>query len=351
MLKVKNLKLFALAMSGLSMVGCSSCSNDESMNNSINNDDISIISSVDNTETTISSFVTSNSNVIYTTSLKADDTSYVTTVGSSIKNYESLETSKSTVVDTSKKNDFTRKTESDIIKTTVSEGKGTTGVSVTVSTTMSTAMPTTTTTTTEEPIVTSEERQDYTLDDIAQSRYLLEHFGINLRHDLMSYQGSNFTDISMSYGVTGGGTECIFILAALNYDVPGVVEQLCDSFSYYDEQELLNSRDFIYRFNYVQQKFGNDVDYSKYTLNPIIGEELNQMDDAYRNGSFDEYMIDKIVNGNIDPACLANPGFMCILSSYDEWSDYIFRFNVDEMCMDEFMSCIIENVYGHSYTK
>ena len=346
MLKVKNLKLFALAMSGLSMVGCSSCSNDESMNSSINNDDISIISSVDNTETTISSFVTTNS---YTTSLKTDDTSYVTTVGSSIKNYESLETSKSTVVDTSKKNDVTRKTESDIIKTTVSEGKGTTGVSVIVSTTMSTIKPTTTiSTTTEEPIVTSEERQGYVLEDISSNVYAFKSISGHFRNDMMSYYGDDYTSIDLGYGLTGGGFEAMAVLAALNPSAVDIFKEIC---TIYDEQEFLNFKDFIYKFNFVQQKFGNDVDYSKYTLNPIIGEELNQMDDAYRKGTFDEYMTDKIVNGNIDPACLANPGFMGILSSYDEWSDYIFRFNVDEMCMDEFMSCIIENVYGHSYTK
>ena len=393
MSKIKNLKvvaaLEALLMSGATLAGFSSCGKDDSKTNPAYNDQISVISDVDSIETTLAPDVTTDRETTYTTSLNEDmteyettlddvettnDTTYITTVGSSTKKGESSKTSKSTVVDTTRKGDTTTKvhdttravdttrrndttTKKVTVKVTTTTTKATTKKTTaksttTTTTTTTTAKPTTTTTTTtEEPIVTSEERQDYaTLEDIAYSRYALGYFGVNLRDDLMAYQGSNFTDISMPYGVTGGGPECTFILAALNYDVPGVVEQLYDSFSYYDEQELLNCKVFIYKFNYVQQKFGNDVDYSKYTLNPIIGAELNRMDQAYRDGLFDEY-IQSIIDGNIAPECLTNPGFRGILMSYDDSLDYFFASDFDESCIDGFMNDVVENVYGHSYTK
>ena len=386
MSKIKNLKvvaaLEALLMSGATLAGFSSCGKDDSKTNPAYNDQISVISDVDSIETTLAPDVTTDRETTYTTSLNEDmteyettlddvettnDTTYITTVGSSTKKGESSKTSKSTVVDTTRKGDTTTKvhdttravdttrrndttTKKVTVKVTTTTTKATTKKTTTkpTTTTTTTAKPiTTTTTTTEEPIVTSEERQGYVLEDISSNVYAFKSISGHLRNDMMSYYGDDYTSIDLGYGLTGGGFEAMAVLAALNPSAVDIFKEIC---TIYDEQEFLNFKDFIYKFNFVQQKFGNDVDYSKYTLNPVIGAELNRMDQAYRDGMLNEYIQD-IINGNIAPECLSNPGFRGILMSYDESLDFFFATDFDESCIDGFMNDVVENAYGHSYTK
>ena len=103
----------------------------------------------------------------------------------------------------------------------------------------------------------------------------------------------------------------------------------------------------MYNFKVIQDSLQCDVDYSKYTINKDVGNFLNEADQAYRDGNFDQFMSDTILCGNVSPDVLDNPGAMAILYSYDN-GKFLNYDDVDSK-LSIVVSHICEQAYG--YTK
>ena len=192
---------------------------------------------------------------------------------------------------------------------------------------------------TEPPVIeTQPPVQSYSINDIAYDWNAFDTFKSDLATSIMYIPGYMSSCINMPYGVTNGYVESSFILAALN---SGYVNDnvLFDSFSYYSQNNLYNCKDFMYSFNMVQNTMGNDVDYSRFTINPSDGDFLNRADQAYREGWFDSFIEQNL--GNIPN----NPGVMGILYSYDNGRHLNIN-DIDANYINPFINRVSQAAYG-----
>ena len=105
---------------------------------------------------------------------------------------------------------------------------------------------------------TPQSSSGYTLNDIRTNANALVTYGSSLKSDLKP----GLSTVRMSYGSTGGSTECMFILAAINN---GYINDdvLSYAYSYVYEEILDESKEFFYKFSTVQTLFGTQVDFTK----------------------------------------------------------------------------------------
>ena len=232
-------------------------------------------------------------------------------------------------------------------KTTTTTTKKTTTTTKPTTTTTTTKKPETTTT--QAPVIEEPEYREYTLEDIKTNYGAFNQFAQHLKSELMAGNA-----ISMSYtDYTAGGSEATLLLAMLN---EGEIsdEVLGKVFSDYTYDDMKNYTEFIYSIADIQEMFGTDVDFSKYTLNPEIGDYLNCIDEEYRKGKIEDFLYDVYMNCNIPEEYIYNTAIMSIMCSYDKNNTYMRKEFVDMDCVDGFianMSNIIERTNGHSYTK
>ena len=180
--------------------------------------------------------------------------------------------------------------------------------------------------------------QSYSINDIAYNWDIYSTFASDLTSDTMTIPGYMMSCINMPYGLSNGYVECSFILSALN---SGYINDsvLYDEFSFYSQGDLLNSKDFMYSFNMVENTMGTDVDYTKYTINWSDGDFLNRADQAYREGWFDSFIEQNL--GNIPN----NPGVMGILYSYDK-GRYLNSEDINTNYIDPFINRVSQAAYG-----
>lgn len=205
------------------------------------------------------------------------------------------------------------------------------------------------TTTTQAPVIEEPEFREYTLEDIKTNYGAFKQFAQHLKSELMAGNA-----MSMSYtNYTAGGREAVLFLAMLN---EGEIsdEVLGKVFSDYTYDDMKNYTEFIYSIADIQEKFGTDVDFSKYTLNPEIGTYINDIDNAYRNGEIDNFLYDVHMNGNIPSEYIYNSAIMSMLSSYDKNDTYMYNQDADVFCVDNFINILndtVEQAKGISYTR
>ena len=261
-------------------------------------------------------------------------------------------TYKTTTRHTSKTSSNTDKTSTDTTKTTKTTPKTTKTTSDTTKTTTSKTTTTVTTTTEEvtEPPVTEPEYDIYDLNNIGSNKYCFESFSNSIRISILSNYSSNaFVTIDIGYGPTPMGYECSLILESLNniYCDNEYINAEC--YKKIDAAYLDNCKYFMYNFKIVKDYFQSDFDYSRYTINKTVGNFLNEADEAYRNGSFDQFMADTIGCGNVSPDVLDNPGAMAILYSYDN-GEYLNYDDVDSK-LNVVVNHISEQAFGYGYAK
>ena len=192
---------------------------------------------------------------------------------------------------------------------------------------------------TEPPVIeTQPPVQSYSINDIGYDVCAFSDFSVDLCRDVMSVQGYMLTGINMSYGYSTGAIELSAALAALNSAYMND-DVLSIYFSIFSQNEVLNSKEFIYNFNMVQSTMGNDVDYTKYTINWSDGDFLNRADQAYREGWFDSFIEQNL--GNIPN----NPGVMGILYSYDN-GRHLNRDDINANYIDPFINRVSQAAYG-----
>lgn len=270
-----------------------------------------------------------------------------------------IEKTQVTTIETEKPKETTKKTTVTIEKDKNPTTSATKPTEPAVTMPPETEPPVTTTTTpiTEppvtEPIVTEppvtepvwRDPDDYRLEEIAYDGEAFNQIAYRLQKDLLNGNG-----IEMEYGCTFGGTEAAYILALLNYgkindDVLGF------NLGVNTADDFRKCNKFVYMINIVQEACGTDVDFEKYTLDPSIGQFLNSIDDAYRNGTINDVLNDIFVNGNVPQEYMYSPSTLPIISSYDRNFTYTNSNIVDETCMNSFVDNLCGTVFGYSYTR
>ena len=122
--------------------------------------------------------------------------------------------------------------------------------------------------------------QNYSINDIFNNPLALDQIAGLLNKDLL-YNTSTL----LPYGETFGRKEADVALVILN---SGSIdnfskETLREVFSRYSENDLRNGVKFYYNICKMEMEKGTDIDYTKYTADPEIGNYLNQIDNSYRN--------------------------------------------------------------------
>ncbi len=193
----------------------------------------------------------------------------------------------------------------------------------------------------------------YTIEDAMNSLYAASLFNNSLRGSLMKSAGG-LLHIPMPYGENGEmidtfcGSECTWLFVALNHNYAS--EKIYSGFSKSDiDINASDFKTFIYNFGYVQSITGNDIDFTKYTYDIETGRFLNKAQQAWRSGSFDDFMQEYYVRQKMSEECLNNPGVMCILCSYDTERKYLNEADIDERLLNPFINHICESSAGHPY--
>lgn len=205
------------------------------------------------------------------------------------------------------------------------------------------------TTTTQAPVIEEPEYREYTLEDIRTNYGAFELYAQYLTNDLMAGNA-----MSMSYtNYTSGGREAVLFLAMLN---EGYISDdvLGEVFADYSEEELKSYTEFIYSIADIQEKFGTDVDFSKYTLNPEIGTYINDIDNAYRNGEIEDFLYNAYMNGNMVEGGWGHPAIESMLCSYDTNNIYGTGQDLNVVFMDSYIENLYERIEkskGISYTR
>ncbi|MBR3680128.1 MAG: hypothetical protein IKL87_07995 [Oscillospiraceae bacterium] len=187
----------------------------------------------------------------------------------------------------------------------------------------------------------------YTLDDICTNADAFRMFAGKYNGDFMNGYG-----IDGVYGPTYGGKESLIILAILNdgYISDDVIREV---FADYSEDDIRNGIIHYYNTRWTFGMLGTDVDFSKYTLDNKLGNRLNDIDDAYRNGNIDSFLYSVIIdpNSEIEIEYLYLPAYAGLLASYDEYGKYCGPEGIDEICMDAWANKICNIAFGTPYTK
>ena len=206
-------------------------------------------------------------------------------------------------------------------------------------TTTTTTTTTSTTTTTNPPSISTE----YKIEDIATNKLAFDYYAGQLNIKLMKGNGR----YTSSGNITYGGIESDVALAMLN---DGLIsnEVLKDVFKYYTIDDFELGAEYLYEWCQTQNMFDTDVDFSKYTIDSEIGDYLNALDDAYRNGIAEEYIYDKFVVGNISDKCKSNPAIWALSCSYDTRPAYLTIATVQYRIMDEYIKELDKTVHGGS---
>ncbi len=211
----------------------------------------------------------------------------------------------------------------------------------TTTTTASTASTTTTTTTTttNPPSISTE----YKIEDIATDYNAFIVYANSLRMELTRGGAIQTSSGNITYGVI----ETEVALAMLN---DGYIsdEVLKIVFSEDTVEDFENGAEYLYEWCDTEEKFGTDINYSKYTIDKEIGSYLNELDDAYRNGTAKEYLYDKFVSENISDKCVKNPAIWALSCSYDVYENYLTSGDVRYMIMDEYIKELDKTVHGES---
>lgn len=187
--------------------------------------------------------------------------------------------------------------------------------------------------------------EDYRLEEIPYDAEAFNQLADRLKKELFNGCG-----VGTSYGGTYGEVESVCILALLNNGrINGdVLAQMLGNES---TDAIGFCTRFIYTICQTQEICGSDVNFEKYTLDPSVGQFLNSIDDAYRNGRINDVLYDMFMNGNIPGDYLYNPAILSIICSYDKDNTQIAVENVDEICMNSYINNLVDTVRGYSYSR
>ena len=232
-------------------------------------------------------------------------------------------------------------------RTTVGSTKKTT--EGTKRTTESTKTTTDTTKTTSVTTKTKDSKSELYNACNSYSKFL--SYTVDFHDDFISDGSSTFCFFTMPYGETMGVYEMSYFFAILNdgYIKDDILKRYFSEVSTFSMDDAML---FIQNTIYFQEYFDNrQGDFTKYTMDPEIGKYLNKIQAAYFNGTFDSFMEDQIVKGNIKDKYLNNAAVMIYMSSCDKKQKYLKRSDIVDNYYVPFFDNLSKIVYGHGYSK
>lgn len=141
----------------------------------------------------------------------------------------------------------------------------------------------------------------YTLDQIAYDAEAFRKFAIDLMYETVGIYLYDF-----GYGYTTGARESLLFLALLNEDkIQDNV--LRDVFSEYSADDLYNFRILMYNIGIMQNNTGNNIDFSKYTLNQELGNYMNFIESTVQDGTFEQLFEDVRFNDALEEKFFSTP--------------------------------------------
>ncbi|WP_024861686.1 dockerin type I domain-containing protein [Ruminococcus flavefaciens] len=174
--------------------------------------------------------------------------------------------------------------------------------SVTATTTAAAATTTTTTQTTTEPTT-----YEYTLENITQSAEVFNYFAKELNDCVfrgrgVSTTGWNGEDIYLN-GEKGSKVAILLLNENLNYK-DGVLSEI---FAGYNDADIRDGIQYFYDISLVEKVCNSDVDFNEFTFNRDIGDFMNMLENAKKNGDatgdyseLNNIMEDILFNGQYD---------------------------------------------------
>jgi hypothetical protein len=176
--------------------------------------------------------------------------------------------------------------------------------SVTATTTAAAATTTTTTQTTTEPTT-----YEYTLENITQSAEVFNYFAEKMNDDLFeggSVLTRRFYDNEESYD---GKIQAKVALLLLNENANYKNGVLKTVFAGYDDVGIKEGVEYFFFAPMIEKACESEIDYSIYSLDKKIGNYINQLKEARKNGdatgdytNMDKILEDILYNGQYDYA-------------------------------------------------
>ena len=264
-----------------------------------------------------------------------DETTRLTeeTTNNTTRNYYTTSNSKATTSKTT-----TSKTTTNTTRGTVTTSKTTTSK--------------TTTTTTKKDNSSEPEIDGYKLSEILNVPRAFSTFSCGLQYDMGYVSASKFpfSGLSFSYGPTAGEYESKIVLLILNSEYMDMFSsETLTLISRFKQEYLYTGKEFFSKYKYITTTLGTSVDFTKYTLNRELGLYLNKIVDAYKNGNFDNFIVDQYVNKKMNSKFLNNPAVLTLLYSFDSGHKYISQSYLDENYLNPFINDLSYRAYGTPY--
>ena len=224
----------------------------------------------------------------------------------------------------------------------------TTTENVTATTSVSSTALTTTTVQTSSTVQTTTVESRYSLEDIKDSLNAYDCFSRQLSHEL-------FRDalIPDGGGVRYGIDEGITLLTVLNYDqiTDGNISNktVNHALGFTNDERFRKSSQLIYEIAAAEQMTGEKVDFTKYTLNKEIGEYINSLSEAAKNGTLHEKIRLDWDEGKMPESCRSHPAAVGALAAYDIFyygGETINKKTADEFILNETVNDLLYIIYG-----
>jgi len=195
-----------------------------------------------------------------------------------------------------------------------------------------------------EPVI--DEPKGFDINDICYDRDAFVAFSKSFALSLKSNYPNSYPVFDFGYGDTTLFIESGLTVQMLNMDY-------CDFSSYVIDSDSLNYLDnyslFLYNFKFIKDFLNTDVDFSRYTVNSHVGNFLNDMDKAYKDGRYHQFMEESIQNGYFNEEIMNNAGAYTILYSYDK-GEFLNQDDVDNV-FNGAKNSISNSLSGSSFKK
>lgn len=112
-----------------------------------------------------------------------------------------------------------------------------------------------------------------------------------------------------------------------------------------------NSIEYVCYIDKLEESFGTRIDYSKYTIDKEIGNYINKISDAKRNGKINEYVSEILTpNVNAVPTKITDhTAIKAMLAAYD--NKYMGEEIANDVGVDEFANKITQIALGENYSR
>ncbi|MBR6670105.1 MAG: hypothetical protein IKL31_05085 [Ruminococcus sp.] len=110
-----------------------------------------------------------------------------------------------------------------------------------------------------------------------------------------------------------------------------------------------NSIEYVCYIDKLEESFGTRIDYSKYTIDKEIGNYINKISDAKRNGKINEYVSEILTPNAVPTKITDHTAIKAMLAAYD--NKYMGEEIANDVGVDEFANKITQIALGENYSR